>query len=69
MKTTCDADVTHIQQSLRILYQTGDIVELRAFRHKRCTVSGYYSDLDLLAQDAVTLNRQCGNTYSTLNQV
>ena len=63
------ADLDQIRQSLDVLFELGDVVELRAFKNRRCTISGYYDDFDRLARDAAKVNRSCGGVYVTLNQI
>ncbi len=67
--TSPTANVSEIRQALNVLFQPGDVVELRAFKSRRCTVSGYYDDFDKLASDAAKVNRVAGGVYITLNQI
>lgn len=64
-----EPSVDEIRRALDVLFEPSDVVELRAFKNRRCTVSGYYDDFDRLATDAQRLNRQCGGVYVTLNSV
>jgi hypothetical protein len=58
-----------IRRTLAVLFEPGDVIELRAMKHRRCTYSGYYDDRDALVKDALALNKLCGNVYVTLNGV
>jgi len=67
--TPPNADPQAIRQGLAVLFEPGDVVELRAFRNRRCTISGYYDDHDKLATDAAKVNRTSGTVYVTLNRI
>ncbi|HLZ70496.1 MAG TPA: AAA family ATPase [Dehalococcoidia bacterium] len=62
-------DPAMIRETLRLLFQPGDVAELRILNTPTArTVSGYYDDHDRLAQDAATLQRRYGcSVYLTLN--
>ncbi len=62
-------DRDEIRRTLRVLFQSGDVVEMRAFKEPRCTISGYYADFEKLAQDAARWNSTVGAIYVTLNRV
>lgn len=62
-------DEPAIRAALQVLFQPGDVVELRAFKHSRNTISGYYNDSNQLAADAVRANAVAGGVYVTLNQI
>jgi hypothetical protein len=63
------ADAAMIRQTLGVLFEPGDVVELRAFKSKRCTISGYYNDQAKLVVDAAMVNRVAGTVYVTLNRI
>jgi len=73
------ADIAEIRRSLSVLYQPGDVVELRMKKARwkptsdwRTTISGYYDSdhFDDMAADAAALSGQCdANVYCTLNPV
>lgn len=46
------ADATEIRRALGVLFEPSDVIELRAFKSRRCTISGYYNEFDKLASDA-----------------
>lgn len=58
-----------IRQAIAVLFDPGDVAELRAFKGRRCTISGYYDDPDRLATDAAKVNRTAGTVYVTLNRI
>jgi len=61
-------DIAHIRRSLHVLFQPDDVIELRVPKGNSGTISGYYSNHDLLAQKAAELNRLY-TLYVTLNRV
>jgi hypothetical protein len=63
------ADLGEIRRTLDVLFAPGDVVEMRAFKDRRCTISGYYSDFERLAQDAARYNGRVGAIYVTLNRL
>ena len=64
------ADRAEIRRALSVLFEPGDVVELRAPKAGRLrTASGYFDDLDRLADAAVEVNRQSGGVYVTMNPV
>jgi len=63
------ADPEEIRRTLGILFDPGDVIEIRAFKSSRCTISGYYDDFDTLTKDAVRVNQIAGTVYVTLNRI
>jgi len=63
------ADKLEIARALNVLFDSGDVIEIRAFKGRRCTISGYYNDFGKLSADAARINRQAGAVYITLNQI
>ena len=57
-----------IRRALEVLFEPGDVVELRAFKGRE-TVSGYYDDYALLADEAGKLENRGYSVYVTLNEV
>ena len=55
-----EADRSEIDRALQLLFEPGQVVELRALevpdRMRQRTVSGYFDDLDLLAEEAAKLS-------------
>jgi len=66
---TSSADRAEIRRALDLLYEPGDVVELRAIRPNKKIISGYYDDLDKLADDAVRINRMVGSVYVIPNRI
>jgi P4 family phage/plasmid primase-like protien len=68
-------DEQQLRAALRVLVAPGDVVELRSLAGgKRGTISGYFNDLDKLAESAVLVSRpthefQPGGIYITLNPI
>jgi hypothetical protein len=60
-------DLDEIRRTLDVLFEPGDVVEIRAFKDRRCTISGYYDDFDKLAKDAVRVSQTVGTVYVTLS--
>jgi hypothetical protein len=50
------------------LFPTGGVVELRAFKGKQVK-SGYFNDLDDLAEEAVKLDKREWQLFVTLNEI
>ena len=46
------ADKTAIREALGVLLEPGAVAEVRAFKPRNNTISGYYTDHDKLADDA-----------------
>lgn len=63
------ADADEIRRTLATLFEPSDVVEIRAFKNQRCTLSGYYDDPEKLAEDAVRVNQIAGAVYVTLNRI
>ncbi len=62
------ADVTEIKRALDVLFQPGDVVELRALDVGGKVHAGYFSDLDL-ATEAARLSGQAAGVYVILNHI
>jgi len=59
-----------IQTTLKLLYNPGDVVESRVLHTPRSgTVSGYFDDMDKLANAAVEWSGQAPGVYVTINPV
>ncbi|WP_338819594.1 hypothetical protein MTCOM_10940 [Moorella thermoacetica] len=56
-----------IKQALTLLYQPGDVVELRCLNTRRGTISGYFNDFEQLARVAASLSGNVPAVYVTLN--
>jgi hypothetical protein len=63
-----DGNTGDIRRALEVLFEPGDVVELRAFKGRE-TVSGYYDDHALLADEAGKLENRGYSVYVTLNEV
>jgi len=63
------ADVTEIKRALDVLFQPGDVLELRALDVGGKVHAGYFSDFDRLANEAARLSSQAAGVYVVLNQV
>jgi hypothetical protein len=57
-----------IPQTLAVLFEPGQVVELRAFKG-RTIASGYFDDHEALAAEAVGLDRKLYQVYVTLNEI
>ena len=63
-------DVTEIRRALAVLYQLGDIVELRAPEvGGKTVVVGYFNDHAKLAESAAKLSGQAAGVYAVVNQI
>ena len=62
-------DLAEICRAINVYFEPGDVVEIRAFKNRRCTISGYYDDFDRLAEDVVRISRLVGGVYVTLNRI
>jgi hypothetical protein len=62
-------DLTEIRRALTVLYQPGDVVELRALDVGGKTVAGYFDDHAKLAESAAKLSGQAAGVYIVLNQL
>ena|SRR5215212_1017798 len=67
-KATFDSPGRGLLRTLKVLFQPGAVVELRAFRGRE-TVSGYYDDHPALAREARKLDERNYAVYVTLNEV
>ena len=64
------ANQEEIQRAIRILYEPGDVVEVRVLKAGRYgTISGYFNDPALLAGAIRHLDGQGPAVYSTLNPI
>jgi hypothetical protein len=65
--------VSAILEGLHLLFRDGDVVELRAFRTNpkfgKTTISGFYNDLNLLAEDLSVINAKNTTAFVTLNPI
>jgi hypothetical protein len=57
-----------IRGALALLFLPGDVVELRALKGKQVK-SGYFNDLDVLAEEAVKLDKREWQLFVTLNEI
>lgn len=57
------------RQALRLLFEPGQVVELRSLNTRWKTVSGYFDDMDKLARAALSLDGKVPAVYITLNPV
>src|SRR5438105_4918114 len=63
-------DPNEIRRALQLLFQRGDIVELRVPKAGRDgTISGYFDNADLLLTSALNIDGKAAATYVTLNPV
>lgn len=67
--TTLACDLAHIREAVGRLCEPGSVYELRIPKTRRGTVSGYYNNLDRLAEDAARWSGQAAGVYLTLNPV
>src|SRR4051812_28199308 len=67
-KNTVDSPGGEIVRTLEVLFESGAVVELRAFRGRE-TISGYYDDHAILAYEAGKLEDRGYSVYVTLNEV
>src|SRR5262245_10781371 len=63
------ADRDEILRALGMLYAPGDTVELRTARGRKGIVSGYFTDMNALADEAMELSGTVEAVYVTLNPV
>jgi hypothetical protein len=63
------ADRDEIVRALAVLYEPGDVVELRVPKSKFGTQSGYFDDFNRLADAACRLSGTVPGVYGTLNPV
>jgi hypothetical protein len=67
-KTTFASPGRGLLRTLKVLFEPGMVVELRAFKGRE-TVSGYYDDHPALAREACNLDERAYAVYVTLNKV
>jgi P4 family phage/plasmid primase-like protien len=63
------ADIAEIKRALAVLFQPGDVVEMRALKVEGKTQAGYYSDFEILARAATGLSGRAAGVYVVLNQI
>jgi hypothetical protein len=63
------ADREEIRRALALLFQPGDVVELRAPGSRQGTLSGYFDDMEALASAAVRWSGTVPAIYVTMNPV
>jgi hypothetical protein len=70
MRTTSSSTVDAIRAAAGILFEKGQVIELRVLNYPRgqATTSGYFDDLDALAKAAAIYNCKT-NIYVTLNTI
>lgn len=61
-----DENTGEIRRAIEVLFEPGDVVELRAFKDKT-TASGYFDDFEELAEQAAKLDGRGFAVYVTLN--
>ena len=61
-------DLLEIRRALAVLYQPGDVVELRALDVGGKTVAGYFDDHAKLAEAAAKLSGSAAGVYVVLNE-
>lgn len=66
---TAKADIAEIRRVFGLLFEPGQVTELRVLKTKRGTVSGYFDDLDKMARAAASLSGKSPGVYATLNPV
>lgn len=69
MSSGPQADRAEIARALALLYEPGDVVELRVPKTRHGTLSGYFDDFDALADHAARLSGTVAGVYVTLNPV
>jgi len=62
-------DILEIRRALTVLYQSGNIVELRALDVGGKTVAGYFDDHSKLAEAAAKLSGNAAGVYVALNTI
>jgi len=62
-------DLPEIRRALTVLYQPGDLVELRALDVGGKTVAGYFDDHSKLAEAAAKLSGSAAGVYVVLNEL
>jgi hypothetical protein len=70
MSTQEESDRQNIEEAIRILFEPGQVVEVRAPKAgKYGTISGYFNDHQKLAEKLEKLSGKVGAVYYTLNPV
>jgi hypothetical protein len=59
----------YIRKVLDLLFEPGDVVELRSLNTNRRTISGYFNDFEKLAREAARLSGNVPAVYITANPV
>lgn len=59
--------MVEIRRTLELLYEPGQVAEIRVLHTKRGTMSGYFDDLGKMAQAAASLSGKAPGVYATLN--
>jgi len=59
----------YIRKVLNVLFEPGDVTELRCLNTRQGTISGYFNDLEKLADEAAKLSANVPAVYVTLNPV
>jgi hypothetical protein len=62
-------NVAEIRRAIDLLLTPGQVCELRVLNTPKGTVSGYFSDVDKLAQAATNWSGKAPGVYITLNPV
>ena len=65
--STVKSNVLEIRRALDLLVERGQVAEIRGLHTKRATMSGYFDDLDKMAQAAASLSGKAAGVYITLN--
>lgn len=69
MKKVIESSRTLIRQALDVLFEQGDVRELRVPNLRNGTISGYFNELDSLAAIAARYDGKAPGIYVTLNPV
>ena len=73
MTNTLKPDLAEIQRTLGVLFEPGQVIEMRALKVKEGawenTFSGYYTDFNVCAQDAAGLSPAAEGVYVVLNPI
>ena len=67
--TTPMYDLQEIRRALGYFVTPGSVAELRTFKEKGQPVSGFFTDLDIMAQEAARVSGSMTGVYVTLNVV
>lgn len=68
-RTSQAHDLLEIRRALTVLYQPGDVVEVRVLEVAGKTVAGYFDHFGKLAEAAAKLSGQATGVYVVLNQI